>query len=84
MTYRGKVKNGVIVVEDAPHLLEGTSVRVEVDEPDRARGTAAALLGADVRWEGDPPELDRLLGEVLQMRTEDLRLELDRLEDPLR
>jgi hypothetical protein len=84
MTYRGRVKNGVIVVEDAPHLPEGTSVRVEVDEPDRARGTAAALLGADVRWEGDPAELDRLLGEVQQMRTEDLRLELDRPEDSLR
>jgi len=41
-------------------------------------------LDADVRWEGDPAELDRLLGEVLQMRAEDLRLELDRLEDPLR
>ena len=84
MTYRGRVKNGVIVVEDAPRLPEGTLVRVEVDESDRARGTAAALLDADVRWEGDPAELDRLLGEVLQMRAEDLRLELDRLEDPLR
>jgi len=77
MTYRGRVKNGVIVVEDASPLPEGTSVRVEVDEPDRALGTAAALLGADVRWEGDPEELDRLLGEVQQMCTEDLRLELN-------
>jgi len=84
MTYRGRVKNGVIVVEDAPQLPEGTSVRVEVDEPDRARGTAAALLGADVRWEGDPEEVDRLLDEVQQMRMEDLRLELDRPEDSLR
>lgn len=56
MTYRGTVKNGVIVVEDAPHLPEGTSVRVEVDEPNGARGTTAALLGADVRWEGDPAD----------------------------
>jgi len=74
MTYRGKVRNGVIVVEDAPFLPEGTSVRVEVDEPDLARGRGAALLAVDVRWEGDPAELDRLLGEVQHMRTEDLRL----------
>jgi len=80
MTYRGKVRNGVIVVEDAPFLPEGTSVQVEVDEPNTARGTATALLAVDVRWEGDPAELDRLLGEVQQLRTEDLRLELERSE----
>jgi hypothetical protein len=86
MTYRGTVKNGVIVIHDAPFLPEGTSVRVEVDEPARARGTAAALLAADVRWEGNPAEVDMLLGEVQQMRAEDLRVELARPEtgDPLR
>ena len=57
---------------------------VEIIYPARAQGTAAALLGADVRWEGDPAELDRLLGEVQQMRAEDLRLELDRPEGSLR
>jgi hypothetical protein len=30
MTYRGTVKNGVIVIQDAPFLPDGTSVRVEV------------------------------------------------------
>ena len=34
MTYRGKVKNGVVVLEDDAKLPEGTDVRVEpVDEP---------------------------------------------------
>jgi hypothetical protein len=84
MTYRGTVKNGVIVVENAPHLPEGTSVRVEVDEPDCARGTAAALLEAEARWQGDPAELDRLLGEIQQMRREDLLMELNRPEGSLR
>jgi len=80
MNYRGKVRNGVIVVEDAPSLPEGTSVKVEVDETNSARGTATALLAVDARWEGDPAELDRLLGEVQRLRTEDLRLELKRPE----
>jgi len=30
MTYRGTVRNGVVVVENAPALAEGTRVRVEV------------------------------------------------------
>ena len=65
------------MVENCPFLPNGTSVRVEVEEADPARGTAAALLRADIRWEGDAVELDRLLAEVQQMRAEDLRLEAD-------
>ena len=72
--YRGTVKNGVIVIQNAPSLPEGTTVRVEFDDPNHARGTAAALLVADVRWEGHSEELDRLLSEVEKMRIEDLRL----------
>ena len=30
MTYRGKVKNGVVVLEGSPPLGEGTLVRVEL------------------------------------------------------
>lgn len=30
MTYRGRVKNGVIVLDDPIHLEEGTVVRVEI------------------------------------------------------
>ena len=77
MAYRGTVKNGVIVVDDAACLPEGALVRIEVDETDHVPGTAASLLGSDIRWEGDPAELDRLLDEVQQMRTEDLRHETD-------
>ena len=35
MTYRGRVKNGVVVVEDSARLPEGAEVRNEV-EPERA------------------------------------------------
>ena len=29
MTYRGQVKNGVVVLEDGKSLVEGTAVRIE-------------------------------------------------------
>jgi hypothetical protein len=36
MTYRGRVKNGVVVLEDGVRLREGMDVRVEpVEEPQR-------------------------------------------------
>jgi hypothetical protein len=31
MTYRGQIKNGVAVLDDAAHLPDGTIVRVEVE-----------------------------------------------------
>ena len=34
MTYRGHIKNGVAVLDDAAHLPDGTRVRVEVDPVD--------------------------------------------------
>ena len=34
MTYRGRIKNGVAVLEGNPHLPEGTAVRIEVVEPE--------------------------------------------------
>ena len=38
MTYRGKVKNGVVVVQNARKLPEGTRVRVEVPEKSLKKG----------------------------------------------
>ncbi len=78
MTYRGKVKNGVVVLDEAPKLAEGTIVNVEVeaakDEP--RIGSPAALLEyfkTSSGWDGPPGELERLLAEVQQMREDDLR-----------
>ncbi|MBN2131135.1 MAG: hypothetical protein JW741_16665 [Sedimentisphaerales bacterium] len=50
MTYRGRVKNGVIVLESGVRLREGMDVRVEpVEEAER---TAAASQEADQLREG--------------------------------
>ena len=38
MTYRGQVKNGVVVLEGNPPLAEGTWVRVEVVEETETLG----------------------------------------------
>jgi hypothetical protein len=36
MTYRGKVQNGVVILQDSASLPEGTEVRVEPVPPARA------------------------------------------------
>jgi hypothetical protein len=38
MIYRGRVTNGVVVLDDAAHLPEGTVVRVETVEASRPAG----------------------------------------------
>ncbi len=47
MTYRGRVKNGVVVLEGAVSLSEGTMVRVEpIEEPESdADGSVYERLG---------------------------------------
>ena len=73
MTYRGKIKNGVVVFEQAPPLQDGTIVRVEADAPSQVpRGSKQALLRWRTRWAGGLDELQRLLGQVQQMRDADL------------
>ena len=49
MTYRGKVKNGVVVLEDATGLSEGMVVRVEplVQLPRKPDGTESIFRLAD-------------------------------------
>ncbi len=41
MTYRGTVKNGVVVFEQDQHPAEGTRVRVEPIEPVESNGDEA-------------------------------------------
>ncbi len=75
MTYLGQIKNGVVVLKDAPSLEEGTTVRVEVVEPPRPRpvpGSKEAILGCKARWAGDPAELDHILEEIQREREADL------------
>ena len=81
MTYRGRVQNGVVVLEGNPPLEEGTLVRVEpfpnTAPPSASRRTASGYSGT---WHGEPGELERLLAEVQAMRDADLRLSEDATE----
>jgi hypothetical protein len=77
MTYRGTVKHGVVVFQNAPPLKEGTSVRVEAIKP-RAKATRPRTKRAFRpvgQWQGEPGELQRLLAEVQQLRDSDLELD---------
>ena len=77
MTYRGRIKNGVVVLEQALGLAEGTSVEVrpvssrngDVRRRKGPRvGTAASILPHVGTWAGDPGEVDRLLGKLRRMK----------------
>ena len=73
MTYDGLIKNGVIVLQNAPQFDDGTHVRVEVVEVEPpVPGSHEAMLACTERWVGDPEELDRLLEEVQRDREADL------------
>jgi hypothetical protein len=72
MTFRGSVRGGVVVFDDAVPLREGTVVEVApVAEPAR-HGSGDALLRAEIRWSGPPEEVDVLLDQVQQMREADV------------
>ena len=78
MTYRGRVQNGVVVLEGRPDLEDGMIVRVEPMEPARdpsrpPKGSAAAILSCKAQWHGDPGELDRLLAELREMKWAEVR-----------
>jgi len=94
MTYRGTVRDGVVVFEDnAAPLCDGTRVVVAPEPADAgvgAAGSPQAVLTAGVKWAGDPRELDELLAEVQRMRDEDVEpadsadRRPDRRDDPRR
>ena len=56
MTYRGQVRNGVVVFEGPAPLADGTPVRIEPEAAVRVRGTAGSEL---LRFAGliDPEDL---------------------------
>lgn len=57
MTYRGQVKNGVVVLEGNPPLAEGTQVRVEaVQTPAETPTVWDRLLELAGTAEGFPPD----------------------------
>lgn len=89
MTYKGIVKEGVVVFKSRAPFREGTRVRVARDAAKavavRGNGRKAAKGPGRPRkrpafhpvgaWDGPPGEFDRLLTEVQQMREQDLSVE---------
>jgi hypothetical protein len=69
MTFRGRVRNGVIVLDDGVTLPEGTVVEVElVEAPTKPeRGSAEAIMQCTGTWAGQADEVDRLLAELKAM-----------------
>jgi hypothetical protein len=61
MTYRGIIKNGAVVLDDAPEFPEGTEVRVEVLPPSQAEtsGLGQRLMKYAGKAEGLPSDLAR-------------------------
>ena len=66
MTYRGQVRNGVVVLEGNPPLAEGTAVRVEALE-DSAQNPNVwdELLKLAGTAEGLPPDASRNVDHYL-------------------
>ena len=73
MTYRGRVHNGVIVLETQINLAEGTPVRVETlveqhigDEQGSRAERYRQLLQRLQEWNAENSDEDERLGKVLQ------------------
>jgi hypothetical protein len=78
MTYRGIVKDGVVIFKKKPPLKNGTLVRVAPlarREPKLRR--KPAKFHPVKPWAGAPGELEALLSSVQKMREVDLSLERD-------
>jgi hypothetical protein len=79
MTFRGQFKNGVVVFRKRPRLKEGAEVVVSSAAGPAPRKGGRARKRLAFRpvgtWDGPPGELERLLGEVQQMREADLAAE---------
>ncbi len=79
MTYRGQVKNGVVVIEGPIRPEDGTVVTVQTVEPSASlpnRGTAKAILSCEAHWHGPSEEADRLLDELRQDKWAEVHAQL--------
>ena len=65
MTYRGRVQNGVVVLEAGTALEDGTPVRVEPEDPVASpRGSAEAVMRHAGIWAAQASEVDQSLAEL--------------------
>jgi hypothetical protein len=85
MTYTGRVRQGVVVLEGNPPLEDGTFVRVEVEAPPQEPpvGSAAAVLRHAGAWASECEEVDRLLEELRQSKQDELRAQQSRPDPSL-
>jgi hypothetical protein len=92
MTYRGQMKNGVVVLDGNPQLTDGTEVRVEtLDAAPKPRiGSAEAIMQAvesGAVWQGDPAEVDRFLADRKKEKQAEVQAQMaewkrEQLEEP--
>ena len=70
MTYRGRIQNGVVVLEGSPSLDEGTLVDVVPLAPPGKpkRGSAEAIMQHAGIWADVADEVDRQLAELKEMK----------------
>lgn len=75
MTYRGIVRNGVVVLDGIERPRDGTVVWVETVEPDGQRpprGSADAVMRHAGFWADQIEEVDKSLDELRLMKQEEL------------
>jgi hypothetical protein len=77
MTYRGTVRNGVVVFDAPTAFAEGTPVRVEALPAAKAVAATTPHFHPVGAWEGPPGELEQLLADVQSLRDADVDLERD-------
>ena len=80
MTYRGRVKNGIVVLDGSPPIEEGTLVDVVPIVPQETprRGSAQAIMRHAGIWEPVAEEVDEQLEILKQIKQEELRRQMDR------
>ena len=92
MTYRGTIRNGVVVFDRGTRPREGTQVEVrpfaaggrgkKTSKQSSARpprGSPQAVLRHRGTWQGEPGEMDRLLAELKRMKQAEVDAERTRL-----
>lgn len=80
MTYRGIVRNGVVVLDGIDRPQDGTIVWVEPVEPAGQvppRGSADAVMRHAGFWADQVEDVDRSLDELRRMKQEELANQRD-------
>ena len=79
MTFRGRIKNGVVVLDGHPSLAEGTVVNVRpVGKSKKPKpGTAEAIMQHAGIWASVADDVEEQLRLLRDMKNEELRRQLE-------